>query len=973
MSDTGEPRTAAVVAGEVLARPSWDDRTRRLASVEADYTADLAEMFLRAARDGMRRDPADAAGHARLARTVATALDAPALRIGSLRTLGQALLLQGQFERALESLDTATDLARAAGDERQVAELDMIRLHPLVHLERYAEVRLGAKRARAFFEREDDQPGRIRVHMALADLAFRRDRAREALREYARVDRLLTDETPDRFRAVLAANRANALEARNRFRAASRHFELARRLFAEAGAEHSVAQVEYNAAYADMLRGRYEDALRGYARTEESFTRLQDERHLGLIELERAEIHVRLNLPEEAEALAARAEQRFGALGMEKECAQAAQLAGRAAELDGRGDDAEAALTRADDRFAALGLAERQLACRVQRAGLALRDGRLDDARRMAEEAGAMLNGDINPLSAASVDLLRARLDLHDGSATEALRRAEAVRTRCRRIHAPWLQIEIHRLTGQVFAARAQLDEAIIAYRHAIDELEHYRGGVPPDEYMTAFLAGRHALYTETVQLLLRAGYREMAFEFTERAKSRALVDLLSDRGQDGDAEADEPASLTEGRLRHLRERLNAIYHRIFRHDTGSEQRSARAVRRARNEAWTLEREMAQILREARLHIGEPATLDTVAAPDLESVRRDLEPNAALVEYLVADGEIVTFVLTKTELHVVRREFAAAELRRLLERFRFHLARFDRQNVVAEDLILQATRANLSKLTRVLIEPIVGHLNVSRLVIVPHGLLHGLPFHALPLGDGWLADRYEIVYAPSAAVYGFCRGKAVHATGPACVFGLPDEVAPQIEQEVRDVARVLATDRLHVGDDATLAQLRQDVREARLLHIATHGMFRRERPMLSSIRLADTWLNLYDIYRLRLDCELVVLSTCESGIADVTDGDEILGLTRGFLYAGARALLASQWRVNDATTAEFMQLFYSHLQDGADAAAALRRTMAEIRAQRPHPYYWAPFFLTGRPLDPAMRRHTASSAIRKTKRVVQKT
>jgi CHAT domain-containing protein/tetratricopeptide (TPR) repeat protein len=971
VSDKGEPRSAAVVAGEVLARPTWEERAHGLASLTGDFTPDLARMFLRAARDGIRDDPGDAAGHARLARTVATTLEDTPLRIESLRTLGQALVLRGAFGPALEALDTAADLARGADDERQAAELEMIRLHPLVHLERYAEVRLGARRALAFFTREDDRSGRIRVHMALADLAFRRDRAREALREYARVDRLLTDETPDRFRAVLAANRANALQARNRFRAAARQFALARRLFEEAGAAHSLAQVEYNAASADMARGSYESALRGYTRTEESFARLQDERHLGLIELERAEIHVRLNLPEEAEALAARAERRLGSLGMEKECAQAAQLAGRAAELDGRADDAEAALARAEDRFAALGLAERRVACLVQRAGLALRGERLDDARRLAGEAAALLEGDLNPLSAASVELLRARLDLRDGRATEALHRADAVRMLCRRIHAPWLQIEIHRLTGQIFRARGQVDEAIVAYRHAIDALEHYRGGVPPDEYMTAFLAGRSELYTETVQLLLRAGYHETAFEFTERAKSRALVDLLAGRWQDPEAAAG-PASLTEGRIRHLREQLNAIYQRLFRHENGAEKRSARAVRRARQQAWTLERRMAKLLREARLGLGESASLDTVAAPDLDSVRRDLEPDAALVEYLVTGDEIVTFVVTQTELHVVRREFAAAELRRLLERFRFHLAKFDRQNVVAEDLILQATRANLGKLARVLIEPIARHLTVSRLVVVPHGLLYGLPFHALPLGDGWLADRYDVVYAPSAAVYGLCRGKAVRTTGPACIFGLPDEAAPLIEREVRDVAHVLATDRLHVGETATLAQLREDVREARLLHIATHGMFRREQPMLSSIRLADTWLNLYDIYGLELDCELVVLSTCESGIADVSEGDEILGLTRGFLYAGARALLASQWRVNDATTAEFMQLFYRHHQDGADAAAALRRTMAEIRAQRPHPYYWAPFFLTGRPLDPAVRRAPPSTVVRKTKGVVQK-
>jgi CHAT domain-containing protein len=126
-------------------------------------------------------------------------------------------------------------------------------------------------------------------------------------------------------------------------------------------------------------------------------------------------------------------------------------------------------------------------------------------------------------------------------------------------------------------------------------------------------------------------------------------------------------------------------------------------------------------------------------------------------------------------------------------------------------------------------------------------------------------------------------------------------------------------------------------------------MFRSEHPMLSSVRLADAWLNLYDIYDLDLNAELVVLSTCESGIADVTGGDEVLGLTRGFLYAGARTLVASQWRVHDAAAADFMEFFYRHYRARGDVAAAHKAAMAHVRARRPHPYFWAPFFLTGRP------------------------
>ncbi|MFI5404063.1 MAG: CHAT domain-containing protein, partial [Planctomycetota bacterium] len=169
-------------------------------------------------------------------------------------------------------------------------------------------------------------------------------------------------------------------------------------------------------------------------------------------------------------------------------------------------------------------------------------------------------------------------------------------------------------------------------------------------------------------------------------------------------------------------------------------------------------------------------------------------------------------------------------------------------------------------------------------------------------------------------------------------------------------ASMLQTDRVYLGGDATLDRLREVAADARVLHIATHGMFRWAQPTRSSVRLADTWLNLYDLYDLELGADLVVLSTCESGAADVTRGGELMGLLRGFLCAGARTLLASQWRVHDAATAEFMQVFYRNFRDGRGASGALREAMADIRSRWPHPYYWAPFFLVGSPWDMTVAR-----------------
>ncbi len=945
---------AATITGITAPITGFADRIQYLRALREHYSPALVQALVARAHKDIRRDPNEAAQCARLAQVVAREIGDVAGRVAALRALAQASVLIGCFARALTVLDAATTAAKDLDDETQLAELEALRIYPLIHLERYDEARATGRSTLTFFERTGKRAGMIRVRMALADLALRLDDPRKALRHYNKVEELITPETPERFRGVLAVNRAVALEARNRFRAAARQLAQARDLFEKTGCDHSVAQVEYNQAYAEALRGNYDLALHLYAQTEEAFVDLGDERHLALIDLERAEIHVNLNMPVEASALAASAEERFASLGMEKDCAMAAQLAGRAALLSGHTVRGERSLLRAQEIFEKLGLAERQGACLVQRALIAMREECDEEARRLLDRADVLLDPETNPLSAASVELSRARLHLKDGEPRLALRCVGRMRAASRRIHAPWLHVEAFRLMAWACMATEQLDEALVAYKHAIDELERYRGGVPPDEYMASFLAGHSALYEEIVSLLVRMGHAELAFDYTERAKSRALVDLLADRAR---GKMLEPrTSWSALRVAHLRERLNASYQRIFRHTTGREQRSARALQRARSQACELEEEMARLLREARLRDPEAASLVTVDTPNLKTVRRDLAPDTVLIEYMVTPTELLIFLVARDAYRVVRQEVSSDELRRLIQRFRFHLAKFDLRSGVAESVALDATRANLAKLAGHLLAPLADSLDARRLVIVPHGVVHNLPIHALPWGDGWVADRFEVVYAPSAAVYGYCSHRPVPAPGPDCIFGLPDDVAPEIEREVRRVARALDSDSVYVGENATLARLQEHAARARILHVATHGMFSPEQPMLSSIRLADTWLNLYDIYDLDLQAELVVLSACESGVADVTNGDEILGLTRGFLYAGARALLASQWRVNDETTAEFMDTFYRCLQESGDAAGALKDAMAETRARKPHPYYWAPFFLTGSPTHHLRRR-----------------
>jgi CHAT domain-containing protein len=183
------------------------------------------------------------------------------------------------------------------------------------------------------------------------------------------------------------------------------------------------------------------------------------------------------------------------------------------------------------------------------------------------------------------------------------------------------------------------------------------------------------------------------------------------------------------------------------------------------------------------------------------------------------------------------------------------------------------------------------------------------------------------------------------------VFGIADERAPQILDEVRSVSSLLPSSSLHLGEQATSALLREKGPDSGLLHIATHGMYRQDNPMFSGIRLGDGYLNLYDLYQMKLNARLVTLSGCATGMNFVAAGDELLGLQRGLFCAGATTLLLSLWDVHDESTAQLMGHFYRHYIESADMPGALRYAMRELRQQKPHPFYWAPFVLVGKLTD----------------------
>lgn len=233
-------------------------------------------------------------------------------------------------------------------------------------------------------------------------------------------------------------------------------------------------------------------------------------------------------------------------------------------------------------------------------------------------------------------------------------------------------------------------------------------------------------------------------------------------------------------------------------------------------------------------------------------------------------------------------------------------------------------------------------------MIVPHRALHYLPFQALYDGAGYLIEQQEILYAPSAVVFGQCFDKPRHALTNALLLGVADEQIPRVKDEIAAISRVFPSAVSLLNENASIEALRENSSSADVLHLACHGQFRSDNPLFSSLRLGNGWFTVRDACNLKLNCELVSLSACETGLNAVVPGDELIGLARGFFSAGAPSVLLSLWTVDDEATAQLMEKFYLTFRDSNSATGALRAAQMELIKQKPHPFFWSPFVVMGR-------------------------
>jgi len=912
--------------------------------------AGFATALTERVREEVRIDTTRAHRLADLAVTVAEAIaNQPALA-KSLRAKANALYALDQHASAIEMHERAAALFEAEGDEEELARTLSGSIQPLLLLGHYDQALAAGDRASALFAKQGNTLRLARLDINIGNIYHRQDRFADALVCYERAYHELAAHDDAEGIAAVMSNLPLCYMNLHEFPRALDMYQKARQHCEQKGMPILVAYADYNIAYLYFLRGEYGRAIQMLREAAQSGKKANDAYQVALCSLDLSEIYIEVNLIPEATQLAREANEHFQRLGFGYEAAKALVFGAIAASRQGQTFEGIKLFSTAKELFvrdknhiwpSLIDLYE----------GLVLfNEGRLFEARRVCVAAREFFSTSSMPSKAVLAELLLARIALRMNDAANARTHCQSALGQVKEMESPMLAYQAEFLMGEVERSTGNPDLAYECYRRARVALETLRGNLRGEELKIAFFQNKLEVYENLVQLCLTGSQKlEEAFEYIEMAKSRSLMDRLM-QPVHAPSDADAGQSELVRSIRNLREELNWYYNLIEREQLKPEERSPERIRKLEQDARAREDDLMHALHEATLDEATQAGLQLPRAVSLEKIRSLLPVDTALVEYSRIQDRDVACVVTRDQLQI-RPVTVESRVKKTLQLFQFQLAKFrlDPKYVIAfQEAMLESTQGHLASLYQELIAPIADLLEAKHLVFAPHGLLHHIPFHALFDGESYLIDKFAVSYAPSASVYALCREKAANVSGGSLILGIADAQAPLILEEVEALRRILPDAKLFVGEAASEAVLKSHGPASRIVHIATHGYFRQDNPMFSSIRLGDSYLSLYDLYHFKLPAELVVLSGCATGRNTVTPGDELMGLVRGLLQAGAQSLMLSLWDVHDASTRDFMIAFYSRLVQGMSKPLALQAAMAELRESHPHPYYWAPFALIGK-------------------------
>ncbi|KAH8204195.1 hypothetical protein TruAng_001615 [Truncatella angustata] len=499
-------------------------------------------------------------------------------------------------------------------------------------------------------------------------------------------------------------------------------------------------------------------------------------------------------------------------------------------------------------------------------------------------------------------------------------------------------------------------------YEQAIEVFEDRRGRLSLDEYKLSLAGGSqlqglyfkaartavkwHRRCCQTIPAPAHTHHLENAFMTLERGKARSLLDLMAAgtlmytrfspsglREWDSYRRTGAYIAAKRGVLRQLYELQNPDKDRI-----------------SELEVDILAATERQSRQEGRLFAEKSPTakrfVTTTDVSDIQTLRSQMDKDTVVLQYAYRDNDFIAWAITVDDVTEVYRSVPEIELELRIKRFRQQC-----QSSSPDIVPGQAQPMDGQWLSQHLL-PFEAIPDKSHVIFVAYRALHTLPFHALPFKGSPLVATHSVSYLPSASCITYLQqSSADHVGFKLLAIGNPsnmkhEDIVSGTSQNLRElqfaeaeatyVGRINASSRSLVGKEATKKAVIDVVGEYDILHFATHGILCPEVPMMSSVALADgEELTVGELLGRRLKTYLVVLSACDTGIGQLTDGDDVMGFSRSLLAAGVKNIVVSLWPVHDLATSFLMKRFYEQLQKGQRVSAALREAQNVVKQLKP--------------------------------------
>ena len=500
---------------------------------------------------------------------------------------------------------------------------------------------------------------------------------------------------------------------------------------------------------------------------------------------------------------------------------------------------------------------------------------------------------------------------------------------------------------GQSLEALDRNDQAVAAYEKALSTIEAVRGELREERFRAGYIEDKYQVYIALVQLLLKLNRPDEAFVAAEKLRARSYLDLIN-RGASPirDQVQRQKEESLRSRIRDLQKRLEE---QAAKPNLDDQRQTLKMYSQELVSAETEYENFLDDLTSTEPVYGAARKLNVLSG---SQVRERLPHGTALLEYVVGDDGLVIFVLTGDDLHAKTVSTSSQDLTSRVQ--------------TLHDLLRRTTTSEWKLPARALYKSLIGPIadegwlkGIDHLYIIPHAILHYVPFAALENKNRLLIDDYVIAYLPAAVALNQTRDRG--AESRSILAMAPANTRLQYTQlESQSVSAFFPRQHtLLVGNRATESSFKKLANQFDVIHLATHGYFNKANPLLSGLVLEpdateDGRLEVHEVLQLRLKAQLVTLSACETAVgsgyfSDVPQGDDLVGLTRAFLSTGAPSVLATLWEVNDRSAVNFMDEFYRVLRtrDKASALAIAQRQMLSRRQYR-HPFYWAAFVMAGR-------------------------